>query len=59
MTRAFGLDLLETALISCPDLFFKHADFSFLLKDRVCSLVIRMLSPVVKVSILYLISTRT
>ena len=49
MTRAFGLELLETSLAGCPALFFKHPDFAFLLKDRVCALLIKLFSPSLKV----------
>ncbi len=49
VTRAFALDLLETALTSSPALFLKHTDFAFLLKDRVCSLIIKMFNPNIKV----------
>ena len=49
--RAFGLDLLETALSSSSELFFKHTDFAFLLKDRVCALVIKLFSPNLKVAV--------
>ena len=51
ITRSFGLDLLETALNSSPALFHKHTDFAFLLKDRVCSLVIKLFSPSLKVKL--------
>eukprot|EP01137_Pigoraptor_chileana_P005447 Opistho-2@48521 len=48
MSRTFGLELLESALVSHPEVFLKHPEFSFLLKERVCPLVIRLFSPVSK-----------
>lgn len=48
MTRTFGLELLETVLTTFPSVFFKHPEFSFLLKERVCALVIKLFSPNIK-----------
>lgn len=48
MTRTFGLELLETVLATFPSVFFKHPEFSFLLKERVCALVIKLFSPNIK-----------
>lgn len=48
MTRTFGLELLETVLTTFPSVFFKHQEFSFLLKERVCALVIKLFSPNIK-----------
>jgi len=48
MTRTFGLELIETALTSCPALFFDHPELGFLLKERVCSLIIKLFSPSVR-----------
>lgn len=48
MTRTFGLELIETVLTTFPSVFFKHPEFSFLLKERVCALVIKLFSPNIK-----------
>ncbi|RWS27584.1 protein MON2-like protein, partial [Leptotrombidium deliense] len=48
MTRTFGLELLELIFTSFPEIFFKHEEFSFLLKERVCPLVIKLFSPNIK-----------
>ncbi|XP_071784170.1 protein MON2 homolog isoform X2 [Asterias amurensis] len=48
MTRTFGLELLESVLNSFPQIFLRHKEFSFLLKERVCPLVIKLFSPSIK-----------
>ena len=48
MTRTFGLELLETVLAQFSTVFHKNAEFSFLLKERVCALVIKLFSPNIK-----------
>ena len=48
MTRTSGLELIETAMTACPALFTGHPELGFLLKERVCSLVIKLFSPGVK-----------
>ncbi|XP_060551977.1 protein MON2 homolog isoform X2 [Ruditapes philippinarum] len=48
MTRTFGLELLESVLSAFPMIFSKHKEFSFLLKERVCPLVIKLFSPSLK-----------
>lgn len=48
MTRTFGLELVETVLAGYDSIFCKHPEFKFLLKDRVCALVIRLFSPNIK-----------
>ncbi|KAG5311481.1 MON2 protein, partial [Acromyrmex insinuator] len=48
MTRTFGLELLESVLTNFSSVFFKHLEFSFLLKERVCALVIKLFSPNIK-----------
>ncbi|XP_064417663.1 protein MON2 homolog isoform X3 [Latimeria chalumnae] len=48
MTRTFGLELLESVLNDFPQVFLKHQEFSFLLKERVCPLVIKLFSPNIK-----------
>ncbi|CAK8698239.1 unnamed protein product [Clavelina lepadiformis] len=48
MTRTFGLELLESVLLEYESIFRKHPEFKFLLKDRVCALVIRLFSPNIK-----------
>ncbi|XP_012277509.1 protein MON2 homolog isoform X2 [Orussus abietinus] len=47
MTRTFGLELLESVLTNFPSVF-EHPEFSFLLKERVCALVIKLFSPNIK-----------
>ena len=48
MTRTFGLELLESVLAKFPQVFHKHTQFKMLLKERVCSLVIKLFSPNIK-----------
>jgi Dimerisation and cyclophilin-binding domain of Mon2/Guanine nucleotide exchange factor in Golgi transport N-terminal len=48
MTRTFGLELLETVLTSFTSVFYKNPEFLFLLKERVCALVIKLFSPNIK-----------
>ncbi|XP_077982841.1 protein MON2 homolog [Glandiceps talaboti] len=48
MTRTFGLELLESILNAFPQIFLNHDEFSFLLKERVCPLVIKLFSPSIK-----------
>ncbi|KAG1680890.1 Protein MON2 [Nymphon striatum] len=48
MTRTFGLELVESILVSFSSVFFNHPEFSFLLKERVCPLVIKLFSPNIK-----------
>lgn len=48
MTRTFGLELLESVLTSFSSIFYKNPEFSFLLKERVCALVIKLFSPNIK-----------
>lgn len=48
MTRTFGLELLETVLTKFSSVFYQHPEFSFLLKERVCALVIKLFSPNIK-----------
>ncbi|XP_022784455.1 protein MON2 homolog [Stylophora pistillata] len=48
MARTFGLELLESVLRGYPNIFLKHPEFSFLLKERVCPLIIKLFSPSIK-----------
>ncbi|XP_076863184.1 protein MON2 homolog isoform X1 [Brachyhypopomus gauderio] len=48
MTRTFGLELLESVLNDFPGVFLQHQEFGFLLKERVCPLVIKLFSPNIK-----------
>ncbi|XP_026556075.1 protein MON2 homolog isoform X2 [Pseudonaja textilis] len=48
MTRTFGLELLESVLNDFPQVFLQNQEFSFLLKERVCPLVIKLFSPNIK-----------
>ncbi|XP_057668437.1 protein MON2 homolog isoform X2 [Diorhabda carinulata] len=48
MTRTFGLELLESVLTQFSLVFYKNVEFSFLLKERVCALVIKLFSPNIK-----------
>lgn len=48
MTRTFGLELLESLLSKFPQVFHQHHQFKLLLKERVCSLVIKLFSPNLK-----------
>ncbi|XP_026734031.1 protein MON2 homolog isoform X2 [Trichoplusia ni] len=46
--KTFGLELLDTVLTDFSPVFFKIAEFRFLLKEHVCALIIRLFSPNVK-----------
>jgi hypothetical protein len=48
MTRSFGLELLESILKKFPQVFGSNDVFRVLLKERVCSLVIKLFSPNIK-----------
>lgn len=48
MTRTFGLELLEAVLTNFSVVFEKYPEFCFLLKERVCALVIKLFSPHIK-----------
>ncbi|XP_069945836.1 protein MON2 homolog isoform X3 [Cherax quadricarinatus] len=48
LPRTFGLELLESILTLYPTVFYNHPEFNFLLKDRVCALVIKLFSPNIK-----------
>ncbi|CAG0915150.1 unnamed protein product [Notodromas monacha] len=48
MTRTFGLELIESILTDFASVFSVHPEFAFLLKERVCALVIKLFSPNVK-----------
>lgn len=48
MTRAFGLELLEIVLSNFSDIFYRHVEFRFLLKEKVSPLVIKLFSPNIK-----------
>lgn len=48
MTRTFGLELLESVLTNFSSVFYQNPEFSFLLKERVCALVIKLFSPNIK-----------
>ncbi|GMS96069.1 hypothetical protein PENTCL1PPCAC_18244 [Pristionchus entomophagus] len=48
MSRTLGLELIETLLHSFPGVFFKHDEFTRLLREIVCPLVIRLFSPNIK-----------
>lgn len=41
LSRAFGLELIELILNNYSKIFLNLEEFSFLLKDRVCPLVIK------------------
>ncbi|XP_022686091.1 protein MON2 homolog isoform X2 [Varroa jacobsoni] len=45
MTRSFGLELIEDILAEFYQIFITHPEFTFLLKERVCPLVIKLFSP--------------
>ncbi|XP_065066543.1 protein MON2 homolog isoform X1 [Rhopilema esculentum] len=48
MTRTFGLELLESVLKHYPNAFLQHPEFCYLLKERVCPLIIKLFSPNIK-----------
>lgn len=48
MSRTFGIELIEAVLNTFPPLFLRHNEFSFLLKERVCPLLIKLFSPSLK-----------
>ena len=45
MTRTFGLELLEIIFTSYPEVFFRYDEFTLLVKQQVCPLIIKLLSP--------------
>lgn len=48
MTRTFGLELSEGVLHNYSPVFYKYIPFRVLLKEKVCSLVIKLFSPNIK-----------
>lgn len=48
VSRSFGLELLETTLKNFCSVFHDFLEFTVLLKERVCALVIKLFSPNVK-----------
>ncbi|KAL5256952.1 hypothetical protein ACHWQZ_G012027 [Mnemiopsis leidyi] len=46
--RTFGLELLENVLVSSHATFTDQKEFTFLLKERVCPLIIKLFSPSIK-----------
>lgn len=48
MSRSLGLELLEELLTTFDAVFSKHKEQSFLLKERVCPLIIKLFSPNIK-----------
>ncbi|KAI2796229.1 Endocytosis and vacuole integrity protein [Blomia tropicalis] len=48
ITKSFGLELLELIIDQFADIFHKHPEFSFLLKEKVCQLIIKLFSPNIK-----------
>ena len=51
MPRTFGLELLESLLSKFPKAFHQHQQFKLLLKERVCSLVMKLFSPNLKLKL--------
>uniref|UniRef100_T2MA63 Protein MON2 homolog n=1 Tax=Hydra vulgaris TaxID=6087 RepID=T2MA63_HYDVU len=51
MTRTFGLELMESILKHYPQAFLDHPEFCYLLKERVCPLIIKLFSPNIKYKI--------
>ncbi|VDL89401.1 unnamed protein product [Schistocephalus solidus] len=45
ISRLLGLELIESILINYHSIFAKEKEFTYLLKERVCPLVIKLLSP--------------
>eukprot|EP00117_Sycon_ciliatum_P002578 scpid7760/ scgid7743/ Protein MON2 homolog; Protein SF21 len=48
ISRTLGLELLESLLSAHPEAFLQIPEFSFMLKERVCPLVIKLFSPSIK-----------
>ncbi|KAI0207165.1 MON2-like protein [Lamellibrachia satsuma] len=48
MTRTFCLELMEAVLTDYPIVFLNHPEFSFILKETVCTVIIKLFSPSVK-----------
>uniref|UniRef100_A0A0K2TVD6 Protein MON2 homolog n=1 Tax=Lepeophtheirus salmonis TaxID=72036 RepID=A0A0K2TVD6_LEPSM len=46
--KTFGLELLESLLSKFSNIFSNKPEFTFLLKEKVCSLVIKLFSPSLK-----------
>ncbi|KAI8921650.1 hypothetical protein BC831DRAFT_75969 [Entophlyctis helioformis] len=51
MSKGFGLELIESVLVSTPSLFQSHPELLKLLKERVCSIVIKSFSEKIDFSI--------
>lgn len=48
LSKEFGLELLEVVIDQFKDIFHNHREFAFLLKEKVCQLVIKFFSPNIK-----------
>lgn len=44
LNRSFGLELIESVLTNQPQVFLKYPEFTCLLKEKLCSIVIRTFS---------------
>ena len=47
LPRVLGLELIESALVSHPQVFTHHEPYATLIKQRVCSLIIKLFSPTI------------
>lgn len=45
MTRTFGLELLEIVFISYSDTLARHEEFKYLIKKKVCPMILKLFSP--------------
>nr|VZI43790.1 unnamed protein product [Spirometra erinaceieuropaei] len=57
ISRLLGLELIESILINYYSIFAKEKEFTYLLKERVCPLVIKLLSPTLPSDLSYPRST--
>lgn len=48
ISKPFGLDLLKSILVRYPEIFFTNPEMCFILKERICPLLIKLFSPSTK-----------
>lgn len=51
ISKPFGLELLKSILVRYPDIFKKNPEMCFILKERICPLLIKLFSPSTKLKI--------
>ncbi|CAF0712027.1 unnamed protein product [Brachionus calyciflorus] len=48
INKPFGLEILKSILVRYPEIFFYKPEMSFILKERICPLLIKLFSPSTK-----------